>query len=198
MKLKPDAILFDMDGVLIDSLDSWWQSLNSALKAFNIKEISKEEFIEKYWGHDLYDNLKSMKLSREIGVLCSNMYSKHIDKIKLYPDTKDTLEKLNRYKKGVITNTPRDCTIHILSKFDIRRYFDTIVTSDEVDKGKPNPDIIFKACKNLNVNPKDVLLVGDTESDIEAGKAAGCIVVGINIDGDFTIKKLSELTKLLE
>ena len=198
MKLRPSAILFDMDGVLVDSLYVWWQSLNAALKMFGIREVSKEEFIKKYWGHDLYDNLKRMGLNIEIGLTCSKIYSQYIDKIKIFPDVKETLEKLGRYKKGLITNTPRDCTYKILKKFNIQKYFNTIVTTDDVKKGKPDPEIVLKACRNLNVNPKETILIGDTSSDIKAGKSAGCIVIGVNVEGDYTIENIFELMKIIE
>jgi len=198
MKIKPAAILFDMDGVLVDSLDSWVLALNAALKAFGHKEITRSEFIKKYWGHDLYDNLKKMNLNEEVGTFCTSAYGKHLGAIKIYPKTKNTLEKLKGYKKGVITNTPKDCTHQILKNFDIKKYFDTVVTSDEVPRGKPYPDIVFKACNTLNVKPKDILIVGDTDSDVNAGKAAGCMVVGVNIDADYKIKNISELSKIIE
>jgi HAD superfamily hydrolase (TIGR01509 family) len=186
-----------MDGVLIDSLDSWWISLNSSLRTFGYKEISKEEFIERYWGYDLSYNLKKMGLNLGVVTFCNNVYSEQIGEIRIYPDTKYTLQKLNRYKKGIITNTPKDCAYQIVKKFDIEQYFDAIVTSDEVSKGKPDPSIIFKACKILDVDPKTVVLVGDTKNDVKAGKAANCKVFGINIDADFKIQRLSELTEFL-
>ena len=198
MKLKPKAILFDMDGVLVDSLDAWWLSLNSSLEAYNKQKISRDEFIKKYWGHDLYDNIKKMNLPLEIANFCNNVYGKNIDKIKIYKETKTTLEKLGDYKKAIITNTPKDCALQILKKFNIDNFFDFVMTSDDVINAKPNPEIVLKACKHLKVEPKDVILVGDTDSDVKAGKKAGCIIVGINIDSDYTIKSLSELILLLE
>ena len=198
MKLKPKAILFDMDGVLVDSLDSWWLSLNTALEAFNQKKISKEEFIKKYWGHDLYDNIKKMNLPMEVARFCNNVYGDHITRIKIYKETKPTLEKLVKYKKAIITNTPRNCATQILRQFSIEKFFDFIITSDDVTWGKPNPEIVLKACELLNVEPKDVVLVGDTDSDVKAGKAAGCIVIGLNVDADYVIKNISELVLLLK
>jgi len=197
MKLKPDAILFDMDGVLVDSLDSWWTSLNTALQAFNHKQITREEFIEKYWGHDLYDNLNKMGLNKEVGNFCNNVYGEHLGAIKIYPDTKNVLQKLDTYKKGVITNTPKDCAYQILKKFDIDKFFDVIITSDEVAKAKPYPDIVLKACNVLGVKPEKVVLVGDTDSDVKAGSASGCTVIGINIKADYTINRLSHLTNII-
>ena len=198
MKLKPQAILFDMDGVLIESLDSWWLSLNDAFKAFNHKEISRDEFIEKYWGHDLSYNLDKMGLDYKILNFCNVSYSNHTDSVKIFSDTKTTLKNLRNYKKGIITNTPKNCANQVLKKHNLEKYFDVIVTVDEVTRGKPSPELVYKACKYLNVEPKDTILVGDTDSDVLAGKAAGCIVVGKDIKGDYTIKKLSDLTKLVE
>ena len=186
-----------MDGVLVDSLDSWWSSLNSALEAYNYKPISREEFIKKYWGHDLFDNIKRMKLSLEVGKFCNNVYGDHTDRIKIYKETKDTLEKLSKYKKAIITNTPKDCAVQILKQFDIEKYFEFVMTSDDVSKAKPDPEIVLKACKRLKVEPKDVVLVGDTDSDVKAGRNAGCSVIGLGIKADFCIDNLSEITDLL-
>lgn len=198
MKIKPSAILFDLDGVLVDSLDAWWKSLNQALKVFGHKKISRDEFIKIYWGHDLRDNIEKMQLHKEVGNLCNSIYTKNIDAISIYKDTKDTLRRLERYKKAVITNTPKNCVRQILKKFNIETYFSHIISSDDVKKAKPNPEIVLKACERLHVSPENAVLIGDTESDVQAGKAAGCIVIGVDINADYTIKTLSELTEILE
>jgi HAD superfamily hydrolase (TIGR01509 family) len=197
MKLAPSAILFDMDGVLVDSLDSWWKALNNALKRFKHQEITREEFIKTYWGHDLKANLKRLQLNPEVAQFCNITYGNHLDYIKIYPDTKNTLRRLNSYKKAIITNTPTDCARQILKKFQIEQFFKEIITSDDIVKAKPDPEIIFKACERLGVDSKTVILVGDTESDVKAGQAAGCTVVGLNIAADITIQRLFDLVVLL-
>lgn len=197
MKLAPSAILFDMDGVLVDSLDSWWKALNSALKKFKHQEITRDEFMKIYWGHDLKANLKQLQLNPEVAQFCNITYGDHLDFIKIYPDTRSTLNRLASYKKAIITNTPADCAKSILKKFEIGQYFKEIITSDDVMKAKPDPEIVFKACERLGVNSKTVVLVGDTVSDVKAGRAAGCTVVGLNIDADITIQRLFDLTDLL-
>lgn len=198
MKLAPSAILFDMDGVLVDSLDSWWKALNSALKRFKHKEITREEFITTYWGHDLKDNLKRLQLNPEVASFCNVTYGNHIDYIRIYPDTKETLEQLSSYTKAIITNTPSDCARQILKKFSIEKYFQEIITSDDVTKAKPDPEIVFNACARLGVDAKKVILVGDTESDVKAGRAAGCTVIGLNVPADIVIQRLVELPGLLQ
>jgi phosphoglycolate phosphatase-like HAD superfamily hydrolase len=198
MKQRPSALLFDMDGVLIDSLDSWWHALNDALTMFKHPTITREEFIHTYWGHDLRSNLKRLHLNPEVATFCNVTYGGHLDDIRIYPETKPTLAQLTGYRKAIITNTPADCTKQILQKFDISDYFQIIVTSDDVTHAKPDPEIVFKACEMLKVEPSDVVLIGDTTSDVKAGRAAGCRVVGIDVDADITIHKLSELLTVLK
>lgn len=197
VNLSPDAILFDMDGVLVDSLDSWWKSLNYALKNNGKEEISREEFIDKYWGYELQKNLKELGLDEKIGTFCNNIYSEYTDEIKFFSDTKETLKKLSKYPKAIITNTPRDCAIQILKKYEIKKYFDVIVTSDQIEEGKPSPDMIHKACKKLGVVPKNVVLIGDTKNDVKAGRNAGCKVIGIKTDADYKINNIKGLIDLI-
>jgi len=198
MKIKPEAILFDMDGVLVDSVDAWLASLNIALSQFNHEKITRDEFIENYWGHDLHDTLDIIGVDQKAVKVCNGAYEKNLNKVKLYPNVKSTLHKLNGYKKGIITNTPKYQTHRILEKFDLNKYFDTVVTSDDVRHAKPDPEIVFKACKLLEVKPGGTIVVGDTKSDIEAGKAAGCTIIGMNIKADYTIRKMSELSEIFE
>jgi len=197
MKLKPSAILFDLDGVLVNSFDAWLAALNDALKLFNHKELTKNEFIDRYWGHDLFDNIEKLNLTYEVGEACNKFYKNHIDKIKIFPKTKEILIKFCNYRKGVITNTPRDSAVKVLKQFNIFKYFELVLTSNDVKKSKPDPEIVIKSCKLLKLKPSEVIFVGDTKSDLKAGKAAGCIVIGIDIDADYTIKNISELTKLI-
>lgn len=197
MKLKPDAILFDMDGVLVNSLDSWWISLNQALVNYGKKEITKEEFFSKYWGHDLKYNLEKMGLDYRILKFCNNIYGQNVGQVKIYPETVDILKKLNGYKKAIITNTPKDCTDQIVKNFNFERFFEIVLTSDDVNYGKPSPELIIKACDHLKVNPKYAVLIGDTKSDVEAGRAANCKVIGINIEADYTIENLSGILSII-
>jgi HAD superfamily hydrolase (TIGR01509 family) len=198
MKIKPDAILFDLDGVLVDSVDTWLTSLNIALTQFNHKMITRDDFIDNYWGHDLHNTLNLIGVDQKAAAICNSLYKKNLNEVKLYPNVKSTLQKLNSYKKGLITNTPKIQTNNILKKFDLNKYFDVVITSDDVSYAKPNPEIVLKACKILHVEPENVIMIGDTKSDIEAGKAAGCKIIGMNIKTDYNIRKISELTKIIK
>jgi HAD superfamily hydrolase (TIGR01549 family) len=198
VKLSPEAILFDMDGVLVDSLDSWWKSLNYTLKNNKEEQISKKEFIDEFWGLELQENLKKLGLDKKISTFCNNIYPEFTDEIKIFNGTKETLEKLHNFRKAIITNTPEDCALKILKKYQIKKYFDVIITSDKIEDGKPAPDMIIKACEKLSLNPTDVILIGDTKSDVKAGNSAGCKVIGIDIKADYTVKKISDILNLFE
>ena len=197
-KFRPSAILFDMDGVLVDSLDAWWKALNQALKKYGYDEVTRDEFIKKYWGHDLFDNLKTMNAPLELGLFCNKVYVRYVEDVEIYPETKNVLQRLSMYRKSVITNTPRDSAFRILDKFDIRRFFEYVLTSDDVSRSKPDPEIVLKSCELLKVDPESVVLVGDTPSDVIAGRKAGCKVVGINVDADIRVERLSDVVDVLE
>lgn len=195
--LSPEALLFDMDGVLVDSFDSWWKSFNEALRTRNKKEISKQEFREKYWGHELKYNLSQVGLNDIIDMFCKDIYNKYVEEVRLFSGVKEILEQLNRYPKAIITNTPFHCTHLILTKFDIDSYFVEVMTSDQIANGKPSPEIIFETCKRLRVDPQDVILIGDTTNDVKAGRTAGCITVGVKVDADYSITTISELLSII-
>ena len=197
-KLTAQAILFDMDGVLVDSIDAWWKSFNHALTNYDKKTVTRQFFFENLWGHDLFDNLKTMKLSEEVGFYCNKIYSEHIDEIRIYDETVPTLEKLSNFPKCIITNTPKNSALAVVEKFNLSTYFDFVLTTDDVKHGKPFPDIILKACEKINLNPIDVIVIGDTQSDIKAAHAAGSKVIGMKIDADFRVENLSEIFNLIE
>ncbi len=194
---SPDALLFDMDGVLVDSFHAWLRALNDALQRYGHEPLSEETFRRVYWGHDLYENLRRLGIDDEVGVFCLAVFDEYVDAIDLFPDTRAVLEQLDGYRMALVTNTPRGCVDSILTYFDLAGYFDAVVTADDVQQGKPDPEMLLQACTQLNVAPADTVFVGDTESDVRAGRAAGCTVIGVQVDGDQTIEGIAGLPPLL-
>lgn len=198
MKLKPEALLFDMDGVLIDSVDAWLNALNSALHCKQYPLISKQEFISKYWGHDLKDTLHLMNIPDHILDECNHHYHHFVSNVTVFPETIRTLQQLKHYPKAIITNTNQILTEKILTLLKLASFFTVITTGDMVEHAKPHPALIYKACELLNVKPNKTVLIGDTASDVKAGRTAGSTVIGVGIDADYTIQTLSELPLLLQ
>ena len=181
-------VLFDMDGVLVDSKDAWFRSFQ------DIGEVNREEFERRYWGRDLEANVKDLGTTR--AEFCETVLPRYLHEIDLVPEAKAVLSSLTG-KKALITNTTSRCTARILKQHDLNGYFDAIVTSDEVDRGKPDPAIIELAMSRIGAVSDDTVVIGDSDHDIKAGKAAGCITVGIGVDADHRVERLSDLPPVL-
>ncbi len=199
---KIEAILFDLDGVLIDSFESWYQAFANMLKAYGKPEMSRETFRERCWGPDLRHNLAALQLNEDAAWYCINEQQKLIGLIKLLPDAEAVLRRTRedyKLKVGLVTNTPRANVDTIFEHFKLSNHFDAILTGDDVKRGKPNAEIVITACERLNVQPEHAVLVGDTKTDYQAGKAAGCFVVGVGAisAGDVHIEQLDELFTVL-
>ena len=198
-KREVKAILFDLDGVLMDSIDAWHRTYNGIIEHFNSKPISKKEFKEIF-GNAIEKNVKMIAdiPAKEANMLAVKYFKKNINYVKIFPETKSVLKKLSKkIKIALITNTPRKILKSVIRHYKIAKYFNVIVTIDDVKRGKPAPDMALKACKMLKIIPKNAILVGDTKNDMLAGKRAGCITVGYKVKGDYKIDSLKEIHYLL-
>lgn len=200
--IKPSekkTILFDLDCVLIDPFDSWWVAHNETLEKFGKRRISKGEYMKKDLGHDDRYTFGKFGLGDDAVKYCKAQCINHIKEIRIFPEARKILKSLGKkLKLGLVTNTSADYVHKTLKYFNLKNYFDVIVTSDDVEKGKPDPKMIIKACELLGLDQSDVIVVGDERNDVLAGKSAGCTVVGLNVESDFKIKKLPELTKFID
>ncbi|MDH4322086.1 MAG: HAD family hydrolase [Desulfobulbaceae bacterium] len=195
--LCPTAILFDMDGVLVNTFAAWYESFVDLFAKVYGQPLPLEVFRQRFWGRDLRDIFSELGLDLSITDFCGGYFAKHTDKMDIFADTRATLAALSPYRKAVITNTPAACAKLILRDLGIRKYFDQIITGDDVAVGKPDPAIVLRGCKLLGCSPAQAVVVGDHRVDIEAGRQAGCKVIGVGIDGDYRIENLSELLIML-
>ena len=193
------AVLFDLDGVLVNSLECWLRSFNETLKKYGFGEVSKERFGKEYWGQSTESCFKSLGLGENAAEYCYLMQLKHIDEIKVPKGLREILKLIkSEVKVGLVTNTPRKNTEKILERFRLGDCFDVVITGDNVAEKKPCPEMVLRACELLGVEPGETLVVGDTEADVRAGKSAGCQVAGMKVPADFTISDLSELISILK
>ena len=204
-KAELKAILFDMDGVLVDSFNMWHAAINTVLKKYGKKEMSAEEHKRKFWGTTLEKNAATLFNDvRERERFKKNVkaeVSKHVNEIKIIEGAACVLKKIKgmkKYKIGLITNSYRSLVEKTLEEKSLKENFDAIVTLDDVEKPKPYPDPILKACEQLKVEPQECIFVGDTKQDFKAGVAAGTTVVGFNTQGHLIISKLDDLLLLID
>lgn len=212
MKKNYKLILFDKDGVLINSMHTSFQAFNNMLKHYGLEKWDEKRLRKDFWGgHDestlkkAYPNILEVKRKEMVEYYHKRRLElEHLTKI--YPSTIPVLEALKgKYKLGLITSSYKHLAEKILKLFNLLKYFDVVVGGDEV-KPKPAPDPILKACEILKINPKETVYVGDNVQDIGSGKAAGCMTIAItttksrkeleSIGSDFLI--IDDLKEILE
>jgi len=194
------AILFDMDGVLIDSYEAWYQLFNFTLNSFGLKKASRALFSEKAWAQDFDIVTKRFFKGKSVEDISKAYFSNFINfkkYLKKILNVEFVLKELKKrkIKRVVVTNTYHDIAVELLTALGLLKYFDIVIGGDDVKCGKPAPDMILKACNELKVASDDVFMVGDTEWDGITAKRAGCFFVGYKTEGN---KKIEDLKELLE
>ena len=195
------AILFDMDGVLVDSFEAWAKLVDATASHFGYPSVGREEFLNVYGQSTELDVAKFFPGSTVLEI--DNYYEVHFEDFKEFvvpiKESRDVINalKVNGIKTSVITNTGGRLARTILS--DLGIIVDCVVGGDEVSNAKPSSDIVFKACETLGVLPCESVVVGDSIYDMESASAAGAHSVGINgVSGDHTLSSLSELFAILD
>ncbi|ASJ07100.1 HAD family hydrolase [Thermococcus pacificus] len=129
-----------------------------------------------------------------------------LGRIKPFPDVSALKELRNLgLKLAAVSNASQDCTEFVLDLFNLRGYFDVVYGKDysNLDGVKPNPYLVEKALKALNLKPEEALMVGDSAHDVLAGKGAGLRTVNVTrfgkVEGaDYYVKDLWELVELVK
>jgi len=204
------AIIFDMDGVLVDSEPINYEVNKIAFEKAGVK-ISKKEFIEEWVvkGTGSREAIKrhNVKMSFEdLQKIKKKIYFDVLKKkVKLKPNAKTALIRLNKkYKMALASHAHKYNVNIIVSKFSLDKFFHVILSKQDVNKGKPDPEIFLKASERLGVKPDECLVIEDTEKGIIAAKRAGmmCIAVPDNWTkkynnfsrADLVVKSLREIT----
>jgi len=208
------GIIFDLDGVLIDSDDALIEHFQDVLKKFGFKTPHDKEIIKyagnvhKNWIKFLLPQKKQQneKLLNEMDDYGYKIYwNYHLPKfVKLYSEAKNTLDELyGKFKLAVVTGNPKKSVEIIFEKFDLKKYFDAVIALEDVEKPKPNAEPLLKAVARLNLNSKEVVYVGDSDIDCECGKNAGVktIIVGdrkLKNKPQYSAKNLNEVLEIIK
>lgn len=176
-----------MDGVIVDSNPFHKIALKQFCKKYG-KDLSEEELREKIYGRRNEDWLRNVfgdlgrdkmnAYANEKEALFREIYEKDIRPVEGLPDFLKKLDD-NGIARAIATSAPRGNVDFTLEKTGIGHYFETILDSSFVDKGKPHPDIYLKAAKKLNFQPGSCLVFEDSLAGVESAKNAGCKVVGV-------------------
>lgn len=181
------AVIFDLDGTLVDSMWIWRDidieylsrfgislppNLQSEIEGMSFSETA--EYFKKRF--QIPDSIEDMKKTWN-----QMAFEKYVNQVPLKNGAENFLKycKENNIKLGIATSNSTELVGAVLKARNIDNYFDCVVTGCEVEKGKPSPDIYFEAAKRLDVLPGHCLVFEDVTAGITAGKCAGMKVCAI-------------------
>jgi len=211
-----NTVLFDFDGTIMDTNELILQSWQHTFRTVEGKERPEDEILGTF-GEPLYVTMEKvlphLPVEEAAKIYRSYHYDNFTDLIEIFPGILDLLKELKArgYKTGIVTSRLRHTTELGLQKYDMEQYFDTIVTCDDTDKHKPDPEPVEIALKRLGSKPEEAVMIGDSIFDILCARGAGVKSVLVSwalaiSDGDKTgenepdyiIDKAEDLLKILE
>jgi len=210
------AVIFDLDGVLADS-EPWWNQIDAKLLAEygvsyrgeyhrNVLGVSYRLAVE-FYKNAFHISAAVEELMRRRGEIATDFFANRVD---LFPFAKATLAQLREMKLplGVATSSVSASARPLLDRIGIRGLFNVVITGDEVQQGKPHPDIYLRAAKKLGISPEACLVIEDSLAGIAAGKGANMRVAAIpdrrfvdpreyEKEADYVLGSLSEIPALI-
>jgi HAD superfamily hydrolase (TIGR01509 family) len=211
------AVIFDLDGVLADS-EPWWNQIDAKLLGeygvtyrgeyhSNVLGVSYRLAVE-FYRNAFHISAPVEELMRRRGEIATEFFA---NRVGLFPSAKTTLEELRQMKLrlALATSSVSASARPFLARTGIRSLFDVIVTGDEVERGKPHPDIYLFTAEKLQVDTDSCLVVEDALAGIAAAKAANMRVAAIpdtrfvdpreyTKEADYLLRDLSEIPALLD
>ncbi len=204
--MKKLAVIFDMDGVLVDTIPFNYKLWHSYLHESGI-ELSKHAFqqilgmefddVVKVFESQFGVNIDNTKLANQIKLERDLYYQKH--ELLMSKQLPQLLSSL--YDQGVpmavATGSKRSVAKVLLRKNQLTPFFKEVVTADDVVHGKPSPDIYLTAAHKLSISPSHCVVVEDAASGIAAAHAAGMTAVGYH-NGFNTVEDLHEADMIID
>lgn len=194
------AVVFDMDGVLIDAREWHYEALNRALALLGY-EITRYEHLSTYDGlptkkklqmlsverglpqelHSFMNSLKQQYTLEFVATRCKPVFQHQYALARL---------KQAGYKLGVASNSVRRTVEEMMERSDLLQFLDVIVSNEDVERGKPDPEMYIKAMASLGVTPDETVVVEDNENGIKAATAAGANVLVVGGPDDVTLQAI--------
>lgn len=182
-----NAVIFDLDGVLIDSEPMHCMADNQLLKELGIE--TPENYLDRFAGwtdsamwqaiKTDYNITQSIALLKELQ-LPVKLKLLHQSEFQAIPGAAEFLRdiKTAHIPIAIASSSPKLFIEAVIKKIKIEQYFDFLVSGEDVERSKPEPDIFLKAAQLLNVNPTECLVVEDSKSGTLGAKKAGMLCIG--------------------
>jgi HAD superfamily hydrolase (TIGR01509 family) len=196
-----EALLFDLDGVLIDSFDAWVAVLDECRERRGLPPLGPEP-VRASWGQGIAADTRTFFPGADAAQLAAEYdegFGRHVDKVRTIPGAPELVAAARGrgLRTALVTNSPVAMARRVLSATGLSEHLELIAGGDEVPAGKPAPDVVELALRRLEVAPADAALVGDTDLDTGAARAAGVAAIGYRVEADHRIDDLLVLARLV-
>ena len=189
MKLKVRAVIFDMDGTILNSVEPYYKVVVETFKRLGLPPAPREKVLEVMGqGRSPWESLVPEELEGREEVLeeCRRLGEELIGELfpkelELIDGSREVLRGLKEsgFLTGIATSSWGVISVQFLQRRGLLGYLDAIVTGREVAEGKPAPDLILECLKRMGASTQEAVYVGDSPVDIRAGKAAKVRTVGV-------------------
>ncbi|MCX7615115.1 MAG: HAD family phosphatase [Clostridiales bacterium] len=198
-----NAVIFDMDGVLIDSEPIYFGELEKFLKSIDIACVKNEG--TAYLGlnrkstalkiKELHPSLSltAEELEKQLIVLHNECLPSCADKLVLIHGFMPFIRSIKAagFKTAVASSSSYETVHFVIDHFHLESYFNAIVTGSEIKKSKPNPEIFLLAASEIGISPQECMVIEDSENGIRAAKAASMLCYGFcgtnHFNSDFSL-----------
>ena len=206
MKIK--AILFDMDGVLIDAKEWHYEALNRALSLFGCP-ITRLDHLQTFDGLPTLKKLELISLEgnlpSELHPFINEMKQQYTMEI-VYSECKPmfsheyALAKLSDkgYSIAVCSNSVRNSVVTMMEKASLDKYIELIISNEDVENGKPDPEMYTKAMNYFDLEPVECLIVEDNENGIKAAIASGGHLMKVDSVHDVNLQNILDRIEEIE
>ena len=205
---KIKAVIFDMDGVLIDAKEWHYKALNRALSLFGYP-ISRYDHLVTYDGLPTVKKLEMLSLERGLSkdlhsfinklkqIYTMELVHSHCKPIFQHEYALSNLKAME-YKLGLASNAVRNSVHTMLEKANIIGYFDVILSNQDVKRAKPDPEIYTTAISSLQMKPQQCLVIEDNDKGIRAAKTANAHLMIVNSVYDVNLTNILEHINRIE
>jgi beta-phosphoglucomutase len=214
LKLKPRAVIFDMDGVIVDSMPyhfiAWYEALRPwgvRVSCFDVYSKEGERWDKTLKSLLLRTNIKPTKRILKKIFLARKKIFRHYFKRFIFMGAEELLLCLHNkgYLLGLVTGTP-DKEIKRILPQRIRKLFNCIIAGNEVKNGKPHPEPYLKAASALGLKPSECTVVENAPFGIESARRAGMVCIGITTSlpqeylkgADILVNNLEQISGIID
>ena len=193
------ALLFDLDGVLVETYGVWHAVINAFARERGYPAIS-DQAMQASWGQGVDADARTFFRGTSVAELeafYNERLPDHLDDLSVMPGAARVTRRIRAagIPIAVVTNTPAPLAREMLRRADVAP--DVLVGGTDVPHPKPAPDIVLRACELLGVPPGETAVVGDSDFDRRAAGAAGARFIGFRRDGDERVDELEDLPALV-